>query len=109
MKKANYVVVVVLALSLTGCSGQMLGGAVGGSVGAGAAYEYNAKRQLDKIKEDLDNGTIDQEEYDIRKDQIERFDSVLLTDTVNTSDPLLDSHRIPRQVVVHDDVGELQV
>ncbi|MCA9407567.1 MAG: hypothetical protein H6755_07940 [Candidatus Omnitrophica bacterium] len=73
MKNVMYVVVILLVASLfTGCSGKFWGGAVGGSLGAGAAYEYNAKKQLDQIKKELADGTIDQREYDIRKDQIER-------------------------------------
>ena len=47
-------------------------GAAGGAVAGAAAYEYHAKRQVDKIDQDLKDGKIDQQEYDIRKDQINR-------------------------------------
>jgi hypothetical protein len=57
--------------SLCGCSGFMGGGAVG-AAGTGAGYEYNAHRQLEKLDKDLKAGRIDQKEYDIRKDQINR-------------------------------------
>ena len=60
-----------LALTLCGCS-RLLGGAAGGAVGTGAGYEYNARRQMNRIDEDLAQGRIDQNEYEIRKSQIER-------------------------------------
>jgi hypothetical protein len=34
---------------------------------------------------------------------------VLLPDAIDTADPLLDLHRVPREVVVHDHVAELEV
>ena len=34
---------------------------------------------------------------------------MLLADPVHPPDPLLDPHRVPGQVVVHDDVCELEV
>ena len=67
----NMLVVLVLGLSLCGCS-NFLGGAVGGAAGAGAGYEWSARMQMDKIDEDLKEGRIEQVEYDIRKDQIKR-------------------------------------
>ena len=60
------------ALVVAGCSTRTV---VGGAVGAGAAtggYELHLKRQMDRIEEDLANGTITEAEYEIRKDQIER-------------------------------------
>ena len=45
----------------------------------------------------------------VLEDQVERLHRELLADAVHTPDPLLDPHRIPRQIVVDDDVGELQV
>ena len=59
-------------LLLTGCSGQFWGGTAAGGVGAAGAYEYSAKRQMDKLDEDLKAGRITKEEYNIRKDQIRR-------------------------------------
>jgi hypothetical protein len=59
---------------LTGCSG-VRSGLLGGVLGAGAAgggYEYNLKRQKDRVEEDFKAGKIDQKEYEIRKDQIAR-------------------------------------
>lgn len=72
------VVCFVLLTSLTGCS-PVGGGLLGGVLGAGAAgggYEYNLKRQKDRVEQDFKAGKIDQKEYEIRKDQIAR-DSLL--------------------------------
>lgn len=69
---------VFLTVTLTGCS-SVGGGLLGGVLGAGAAgggYEYNLKRQRDRIEEEFKAGKIDQKEYEIRKDQIVR-DSLL--------------------------------
>jgi len=65
----------ILALALVGlmCGcGSFWGGAAGGAVGTGAGYELNARQQMKKLDEDLKAGRIDQEEYEIRKNQIER-------------------------------------
>ncbi|MBN1869847.1 MAG: hypothetical protein JW847_04645 [Candidatus Omnitrophica bacterium] len=72
MKKFSSLLVLLLATTLMGCSGQFWGGTGAGALGAGAGYEYNAERQMNKIDEDLKSGKITQQEYDIRKDQIQR-------------------------------------
>ncbi len=56
---------------LCGCS-SFMGGGVTGAAGTSAGYEFNAHKQLVKLDEDLKAGRIDQKEYDIRKDQIDR-------------------------------------
>ena len=79
MQKLAMLFVAVLALSMSGCSssgGSAALGALGGAAAGAGGYEYNLKTQKDRIDEDLKNGKIDQKEYDIRKDQIER-DSLL--------------------------------
>lgn len=43
---------------------------------AGGSYEYHLKRQKDRVGQDFKAGKIDQEEYEIRKDQI-ALDSLL--------------------------------
>ena len=48
-------------------------GAAGGAVAAGGGYEYVANREMKRIQADLNDGRIDQREYDIRKDQIQRM------------------------------------
>lgn len=68
----------VLLMGLAGCS-PVGSGLLGGVLGAGAAgggYEYNLKRQKDRVEQDFKDGKIDQKEYEIRKDQISR-DSLL--------------------------------
>jgi hypothetical protein len=60
------------ALLAVGCSTDFWGGGATGAAGAGAGYELNARRQIDKLDEDLRQGRINQAEYDIRKDQIRR-------------------------------------
>lgn len=64
----------VLLTGLTGCA-SVGSGLLGGVLGAGAAgggYEYNLKRQKDRVEQDFKDGKIDQKEYEIRKDQITR-------------------------------------
>jgi hypothetical protein len=79
MKKISFLFLCLsLAVAVTGCS-SVGGGLLGGLLGAGAAgggYEYNLKRQKDRVEEEFKAGKIDQKEYEIRKDQIVR-DSVL--------------------------------
>jgi hypothetical protein len=62
----------LLAVVQIGCSGSFWGGAGAGALGAGAGYEIQAQRQMNRLNEDLRNGKITQQEYDIRKDQIEK-------------------------------------
>jgi hypothetical protein len=69
MKK--YLVLLLLAsLSQWGC--EFLGGAAVGSLATGAGYEINAKRQMDRLEDDLKHERISRREYEARKAQIER-------------------------------------
>lgn len=63
--------VLLAAPLLMSCSRNFLGGAAVGAAGAGAAYEYQNKRQMDLLEDDLKAGRIDREEYFRRKQQIE--------------------------------------
>ena len=65
--------VLIASLTLSACSGAFWGGTGTGAAAAGGGYEIRARQQMDKIKEDLDAGRIDQREYDIRKDQIKQM------------------------------------
>jgi len=47
-----------------------LGGAVVGAGGAGAAYEYNAYRQMQQLEEDYKAERLSRAEYEKRKQQI---------------------------------------
>lgn len=62
----------MLGITLLGCSGAFWGGTGAGALGAGAGYEYQANQSMKQIDDDLKNGKITQQEYDIRKDQIKR-------------------------------------
>lgn len=75
MSKRNVIICVGLVLVLTGCGRTLIGGAVGAGATVGG-YELNFKRQVERIEQDLANGTINQQEFDIRRDQIDR-DSLL--------------------------------
>ncbi|MCR4336732.1 MAG: hypothetical protein NUV91_02860 [Candidatus Omnitrophica bacterium] len=72
MKKILTLSVLLLGVTLAGCSGAFWGGAGAGVLGAGAGYEIQAERQMKQLNEDLKNGKINQEEYNIRKDQIQK-------------------------------------
>jgi hypothetical protein len=67
----TWIVAAMLCVLASGC-GNFWGGMAGGAVGTGAGYELKARQQIDKLDEDLKKGRIDQKEYDIRKNQIER-------------------------------------
>lgn len=71
MKKLA-VVLAISVLPFWGCSGKFWGGAAAGAAGAGAAYEIQAKRQMDQLEEDLEEGRITREEYESRRRQIEK-------------------------------------
>jgi len=66
---------VILAMVSTtmiqGCGRGTLGGAAIGAAGVGAAYEYQNKRQMDRLNEDFQAGRISKDEYDRRKKDIE--------------------------------------
>lgn len=64
-------ILVLLLLSMTQWSCAFLGGAAAGALATGAGYEFQAKRQMDRLDEDLNNKRISREEYNDRKKQIE--------------------------------------
>ena len=57
------------ALTQSGCA--FLGGAATGVLATGAGYEIQAKRQMDKLDDDLKSERISRREYEQRKLQIE--------------------------------------
>jgi len=74
MKKLIIILFCALLFSgalVTGCSRGMIGGAAVGAAGAGAAYEYQNKKQMDQLEADYKAGRIDKDEYFRRKQQIE--------------------------------------
>jgi hypothetical protein len=72
MKKALYTMLLIAAVAQAGCSPEFWGGAAVGALGAGGGYEYNAKRQMDRLDDDRKSGRISRDEYQDRKRQIER-------------------------------------
>lgn len=71
MKKMLYAALLIGGLAQWGCSPQFWGGAAVGALGAGGGYEYNNKRQMDKLDEDRRSGRVSRDEYEDRKRQIE--------------------------------------
>jgi len=68
----NYLPVLLVAAGLTQWGCEFLGGAAVGSLATGAGYEYNSKRQMDRLEDDYRNERISRGEYEKRKSQIER-------------------------------------
>lgn len=68
--KTLLALLVAIAMAQSGCA--FLGGAAVGTLATGAGYEIQAKRQMDKLDEDLKNDRISRREYNDRKAQIER-------------------------------------
>ena len=67
----NYLLLLAF-LTLTQSSCAVLGGAATGVVAAGAGYEIQAKRQMDRLDEDFKNRRISREEYEDRRQQIQK-------------------------------------
>ena len=69
----NLAIVVIALFStamLQSCSKEIIGGAAVGAAGVGAAYEYQNKKQMDRLEEDFKAGRITKEEYLERKEDI---------------------------------------
>lgn len=67
--KSLVALLMVIGWSQAGC--QFIGGAATGALVTGAGYEIQAKRQMDRLDEDLRNEKISRREYEARKKQIE--------------------------------------
>jgi hypothetical protein len=67
--KPLMLLVLLAGLTQSGCA--FLGGAATGALAAGAGYEIQAKRQMDRLDEDYRNRRISREEYESRRRQIE--------------------------------------
>jgi hypothetical protein len=59
----------LFSVTQTGCA--FLGGAATGVLATGAGYEIQAKRQMDRLEDDLQHERITRSEYEARKRQIE--------------------------------------
>jgi hypothetical protein len=58
------------SLALGGC--EFMAGAATGALATGAGYEFNAKRQMDRLEDDYRSERMSRREYEKRKNQIER-------------------------------------
>jgi hypothetical protein len=58
------------SLALGGC--EFAAGAATGAMATGAGYEFNAKRQMDRLADDYRRERISRREYERRRGQIER-------------------------------------
>ena len=70
MRKLMLTVVLLIGLAQSGCA--FFGGAALGAAGTGAAYEYNAHNQMNKLEDDYKHERISRKEYETRKAQIEK-------------------------------------
>lgn len=76
MKRATLIVVILFSLALTGCGSKWgsagLGAAGGAAAGAGG-YEWKIDQEMKRIEQAHRSGNMSDEEYRIRKDQIQRL------------------------------------
>jgi hypothetical protein len=75
MKRLVLLLMLLAMFMISGCGGKAGSagiGAVGGAAIGAGGYEYHLKRQMNRVEEDFKEGRIDQREYEIRKDQIDR-------------------------------------
>ena len=68
--RAMAILLVLGSVAITGC--EFVAGAATGALATGAGYEYNSKRQMDRLEDDYRNERISRSEYERRKSQIER-------------------------------------
>ena len=68
--KTVFGLLLLVLVTQSGCA--FLGGAATGVLATGAGYEIQAKRQMDKLEDDLRSERISRSEYESRKQQIER-------------------------------------
>jgi osmotically-inducible protein OsmY len=66
----TYFLLILLAMTQSSCA--FLGGAATGAVATTAAYEIQAKRQMDRLDDDFKNRRISREEYEDRRQQIQK-------------------------------------
>lgn len=67
--------IILISLPLvmaSGCSRSAVGGAAVGVGAAGAVYEYSNKKALEDLKQDYESGKISGDEYQRRKQDIEK-------------------------------------
>ena len=67
----NKLMTLVLLAAITQWVCMFAAGAATGTLATGAGYEYQAKKQMDKLDEDFKDERISRDEYLKRKQQIE--------------------------------------
>jgi len=75
MKRFLLICLILASIGLFGCEskwGTAGLGAAGGAAASVGGYEYHAKREMERIENEFKDGKIDQREYEIRKDQVQR-------------------------------------
>ena len=74
--KLSSMVIGAVCLAAIGCSSEFWKGSATGTAvgvaGAGAGYELRARQQLQRLEDDYRAGRITPQEYEIRKDQIQK-------------------------------------
>ncbi len=76
MKSTLLLIMTLFFLTGTGCATKTesaAAGAIGGAAAGGGAYEYRLHQELKRIEDDYNAKKIDQKEYEIRKDEIQRM------------------------------------
>lgn len=71
--------ILMICCVLAGCSskaGTAGIGALGGAAAGGGAYEYRLHREMQRIEDDYKAKKINQKEYEIRKDEIQRMELI---------------------------------
>ena len=72
MKQSLGLLLILVGVAFSGCSGAFWGGTGAGVAATGAGYELRAREEMNRVESDYKSGKIDQKEYEIRKDQIRR-------------------------------------
>jgi hypothetical protein len=76
MKRLFIILIFVFSLAFLGCESRVgtagLGAAGGAAAGAGG-YEWKMNQEINRIEEERRQGRMSQEEYEIRRDQIQRM------------------------------------
>ncbi|MCK9274097.1 MAG: hypothetical protein M0P57_03305 [Syntrophales bacterium] len=76
MKRGCIILLLFISLALAGCesrAGSAGLGALGGAAAGAGGYEWKINQELNRIEEARERGAMSQEEYNIRKDQIQRM------------------------------------
>lgn len=76
MRKIVLAISLLIPIALSGCSskaGTASVGALGGAAAGGGAYEYRLHREMQRIEDDFKAGKMDEKEYQIRKDEVQRL------------------------------------